>query len=142
MALYISRMKVFISHTRQGADLARKFASGLRKEGLDTWLAENEVLPGDNWAEKVSQALNDSQAMIALLTPDALESGWVLQEVGFALGSQSYRQRVIPVLVGSATQIPLESIPTVLRRFQIIRLVDNNVVDAIKKISHDLLVPA
>ncbi len=140
--LYISPMKVFISHTQQGADLARKFAKGLRKEGLHAWLAEIEVLPGDNWAEKVSNALNESQAMIALLTPDALEAGWVLQEVGFALGRQSYRDRVIPVLVGSANQIPLEAIPQSLRRFKTIRVVDDAIEDAITKISHALLVPA
>lgn len=134
-------MKVFISHTHQGEALAQKIADGLKNEGLQVWLPENEILPGDNWAEKISEALNHSQAMVALLTPDALHSGSVLQEVSFALGKKDYRQRLIPVLVGSADELPLDAIPWILRRFQTIRLVGAKAVDeTVKQISHALLV--
>src|SRR5438034_4085576 len=94
-------MKVFISHSLKDLGLARTIAKGLNKEGLDVWLAENEILPGDNWAERVSNALKECDAMVALLTPDALDNANVQWEMGFALGNKAYRQRLIPILLGN-----------------------------------------
>jgi hypothetical protein len=37
--------------------------------------------------------------MIVILTPDAVRSHWVSEEVGFALGEKRYRGRVIPLVL-------------------------------------------
>lgn len=115
-------MKVFLSYTHNDSFLAKKIASELVKTGLDVWNAETEIFPGDNWAEKVSDALKESDAMVVLITPESLESRVVRREIEYALGDKSYNRRVIPVLVGSEQSVPAESIPWILRRLQMIRL--------------------
>ncbi len=116
------RMKVFISHAPPDADLARTIAAGLRREGLEVWFAENEILPGENWAERVSRALNECEAMVALLTPETLQSDNVQWEMGFALGNKAYRNRLIPVLVGRQSEALARSLPWILERFRVIHL--------------------
>jgi len=136
-------MKVFISHSSPGTFLARSIATGLRKEGLDVWLAENEILPGDNWALQVAQALNGCDAMVALLTPDTLQTGNVQSEMGFAMGLKKYRQRLIPVLVGAESEMPAQSVPWILERFRVIRLADpDKANEVVREVAEALMAAA
>lgn len=93
-------MKVFISHTQKDMALARKVASGLKASGFDVF-DDTKILPGQNWAEEIAQALRECEAMVVLLTPDALASQWVEAEISYGLGQPSYGHRLIPVFVGS-----------------------------------------
>ena len=113
-------MKVFISHAYTDEPFVRKVVTGLEKVGLEVWDATREILPGDNWADKISQALQESEAMVVLLTPDALRSSSVRWEIEYALGQQGYRERLIPVLVGDPEEIPKEDVPWILRRLHMI----------------------
>ena len=113
-------MKVFISHAYTDDPFVRKVADGLEKVGLEVWDATREILPGDNWADKVARALEESEAMVVLLTPDALRSNWVSWEIQYALGEQRYRNRLISVIVGDPEELPEEDIPWILRRLQMI----------------------
>ena len=113
-------MKVFISHAYTDEPFIKKVVAGLEKVGLEVWDATREILPGDNWADKVARALEESEAMVVLLTPDALRSSWVRWEIQYALGEQSYRNRLIPVLVGDPEELLKEDVPWILRRLHMI----------------------
>ena len=115
-------MKVFISHAYTDDPFVRKVATGLKKVGLEVWDATREILPGDNWADKVARALEESEAMVVLLTPDALRSNWVCWEIQYALGEQSYRNRLISVIVGDSEELPKENVPWILRCLQMINM--------------------
>ena len=111
-------MKVFVSHVGKDEALARGVAQALRGEKLEVWLPSEQIYPGDNWAEKISRALQECEAMVALLTPGALRGGNIKLDMGFALASKQYRQRLIPVLVGDA---PVEDMPWILKNFHYVR---------------------
>ena len=113
-------MKVFISHSHEDNALAQRVAHALREAGLDVWDDQN-ILPGDNWAGKIAEALDESRAMVILLTPHALASEAVRREIEYALGKESYSKRVIPVVVGAVSD---ESFPWILRRLHMIRLAE------------------
>lgn len=115
-------MQVFLSYSHKDSELAKQIAEGLVEFGLDIWNSEAEIFPGDNWAEKVSEALKDSDAMVVLLTPESLESITVQREIEYALGNRSYSNRLIPVLIGSEEKLSEKNIPWILRRLKIIRL--------------------
>ncbi|HKB65279.1 MAG TPA: toll/interleukin-1 receptor domain-containing protein [Pyrinomonadaceae bacterium] len=115
-------MRVFISHSHETKGLAEKLGEELRRAGMDVWNYEVDILPGDNWAQKIGQALESSQAMVALLTPEALNSRTVLQEIQYALGNKTFNKRLIPVLVGSEDNIPIEKLPWILKHLNVIRL--------------------
>ena len=115
-------MKVFISYSQRDVAIARRIAAALRGEGLEVWLPESEILPGDNWAERVSEALNECDAMVAVLTSDTLEGSNVQFDMSYALSHMSYRRRLFPVLVGPAETMPPDAMPWILERFRILRL--------------------
>ncbi len=79
-------------------------------------------LPGDNWGEKIAEGLKGSEAMVVLLTPEAMESKEVQNSISYALGEKSYRRRLIPVYVGNANDLPSERIPWILKRLQSVEL--------------------
>ena len=117
-------MKVFVSHSHADAELAVKISKALRSEGLDVWESDLNLLPGDNWAAEVARALEESDAMVVLLTPDAMNSPWVRREMEYALGAKRYSNRLIPVVVGNRASIPLHDIPWIVRQLQWVDLED------------------
>ena len=112
---YTECMKVFLSHSstyyRDDRDLIRKITDELKRAGMDVWDDSVEVLPGDNWAQLTSQALEESQAMVVLFTPESLDSKWIKWNIGFALGNISYDHRLVPVLIGDPNRFSQENLP-------------------------------
>jgi TIR domain-containing protein len=92
-------MKVFLSYSHRDDALASKLAQALESEGIGVWYGGRDILPGDNWAEKIAKALADSDAIVVLLSRNALESPSVKREIEYALGVKDYRYRLIPVVV-------------------------------------------
>jgi hypothetical protein len=138
-------MKVFISHSDADSDLAKRIADRLKTSGFQVWDPWNtsQVLPGDNWGEKLAQALEESSAMVILLTPNSVKSPNVTSELSFALGNTNYEGRVIPVLAAPPEQLPMDQIPWILGRFQIIRIPDEERDgQAIQQIADALLAAA
>jgi hypothetical protein len=133
-------MKVFISHAHTDKPLVKKVAAVLKDAGLEVWDDTREIRPGDNWADKVAQVLQESEAMVVLLTPDALRSSWVRRDIEYALGEPSYRKRVIPVLVGDPKELSKEDVPWILRHLRMIKLTEHvKEEEGIKQIAQALL---
>ena len=112
-------MKVFISHADTDEAFVKKIAAGLEEAGFEAWDASREILPGDNWADKTARALQESEAMVVLLSPDALRSSWVRREIDYALSEQRYSNRLIPVLPKELTE---EEVPWILRHLRMVQL--------------------
>lgn len=130
-------MKVFISHASEDKDLARTLSRFLRDAGLEVW-SDEDIMPGDNWAQKVSQALNASEAMVVLVSTAALNSDLVRREIEFALGTEAYRKRLVPVFVGSRDTIPQDRLPWILRRLNGVELTDPTKEENLQQIVHTL----
>ena len=93
-------MKVFLSHARKDGELARALGAALKHEGFSVWDDELEITPGENWARKVAKALDNSDLMVILLTPGAMGSDSVRQNIEFAISNQKYAHRFFSILVG------------------------------------------
>ena len=109
-------MQVFISHSHSDSPLAARVSRALRKAGLQVWDPDLHLFPGDNWPAEVGRALEESDAMVVLLTPSSISSPHVKAEMMYALGSKSYRNRLIPVAVGGREQLPKGEIPWIVRK--------------------------
>ena len=118
-------MRVFISHASTDAKLAKRVVDALKEAGFQPW-DDTLVLPGDNWGMDLAEALQESNAMVVLLTPDALRSPNINHEVSYALGKEGYKGRLIPVLAAPPEQLPKEEIPWILRSFPMIRLLNQD----------------
>lgn len=128
-------MKVFISHAQQDAELARRVSQALQRNGLETWDAESNMLPGDNWAAEIGRALEESEAMVVLLTPAAVDSRWVQWEMDYALGARNYSNRLIPVVVGDAEALPVSGVPWIVRRMPWVELSDGDGLPEVRPIA-------
>jgi len=117
-------MKVFISHSSQDDELAGRIASYLEKAGLDVWYDKREIMPGDNWADKIAQGLRESDAMVVLLSEGALSSEFVRRNIDFALSQKQFKRRVVPVYVGDLRNHH-DDVPWIFDRLESIRLKEN-----------------
>lgn len=128
-------MKVFISHAQADEQLAKTIAQGLEANGLDVFIDEQQIMPGDNWAAKIAAGLEESQAMVVLLTRDALKSRSVRSDIDYALGNINYSGRLIPVLAESKETLPREEIPWILRHLDPITLPEHKQEEGIRQIA-------
>jgi TIR domain len=119
-------MKVFISYASKDDALASKLVTSLEEAGLDAWYDKREILPGDNWAEKISQGLKESNAMVVLITPSALESDTVQRNISYALGDESFSNRLIPVIIGDSNDLPKDRMPWILKRLKTVTVSNND----------------
>ncbi len=99
-------MSVFISYALEDQEWARELMSRLSESGIEVWDPAAQVFPGDNWALKIGQALEKSNAMVVLLSPAAAKSEPVQRDVQYALGSKRFKNRLIPVMIKSTTRFP------------------------------------
>ncbi len=96
---------IFLSYADKDRDVALKIADGLRSEGLRVW-TDLEILPGDNWAAELGRALESAQAMVVLLSPEAISSRSVRNDISYALGAKHLSGRLIPVYIRPAKGAP------------------------------------
>ncbi len=92
-------MKVFLSYASEDRDVAQRVAQSLRQQGHD-------VYPAAGWPQDVGAALGRAEAFVVMLSPAALGSPFVNQEIKVALISERLQNRLIPVVLKASTQIP------------------------------------
>ena len=104
--------KVFLSHSSQ--DKSRfviRFAERLREAGVDVWLDDWELLPGDSLIDRIfAEGIAKSDVVIVVLSANTADSNWVKNELNTAAIQRiEGKCRLIPVILDDA------EIPTVLR---------------------------
>lgn len=107
--------KVFLSYANERKELADYVSEQLRQLGIETGDIENKQGSDDSIAESVKNRLLNSEAMIALVTPDSIDSEWLSYELGLASGLD---RRVFPVVI----DVSLEHLPPQLAHNQSIKL--------------------
>jgi TIR domain len=93
-------MRIFISHSSVDRAFVNKLALSLEKRGAKCWVDEAEMRPGDSLLGKLSLGLNECEFVAVVLSPDAVTSVWVNQELEAAL-IREFSDRgliVIPIL--------------------------------------------
>lgn len=87
---------IFISHSRKDKDTADKVVQFLEKEGFKCWITPRDISPGDDWAEAIMSALEESDSMVLILSSSSNVSPHVRREVENAV---SLCKKIIPVLI-------------------------------------------
>ena len=132
-------MKVFITHSHGNRPLVRQVVKTLKQAGLDVWDDEYDTYPSDNWAKVTGEALEQSDAMVVLVTPDALDSVIVHRDIGFALTNIQFEYRVIPVLVGIEQSVAAKRFSWIIRNLELVIMpVSDGCQEGIDQITHAL----
>lgn len=95
--------KAFFSYCRADSFFAYRLAEDLRSAGAQLWIDQLDIRAGERWDRAVLHALADCNTLLVILTPDAIASENVLDEVSFALDNA---RTVVPVL-SRPCEVPL-----------------------------------
>jgi formylglycine-generating enzyme required for sulfatase activity len=79
-------LRIFMCHASEDKQAVRELCSKLREAGYDPWLDEQELLPGQDWDDRIHAALHDCDAVLVCLSHSALtKAGYLQREIGRAL---------------------------------------------------------
>ncbi len=102
-------LDIFLWYSREdGAPAATRLRKELDRANYSVWQDIQEVQGGQPWEEQLREALDQSQVVIVLLTPDAVASGYVTLEWKHA---RLLKRPIIPILVAPVGAIPDELVP-------------------------------
>lgn len=74
-------VKAFISHSSRDKRFVSRLAGDLRtREGIDVWLDQWEINPGDRIPERIEEGLSEADVFILVLSPESVNSQWVEYE--------------------------------------------------------------
>lgn len=97
-------VKVFISHSTSDRWVARRISQDLVSLGCETFLDEKDIETGESVDDAIQEHLKECDELLMLLSPVALQSNWVLLEIG---GAKALGKRLIPILLHvGANELP------------------------------------
>lgn len=94
--------KVFLSHASEDKDrFVVDFARQLRESGVDVWLDQWEMKPGDSLVDKIfEEGLKEARAVIIVLSTTSVQKPWVREELNASVVNRISRgTKLIPVVI-------------------------------------------
>jgi hypothetical protein len=84
--------KVFLSHSKHDDPTVSALQRALADLGQELWIDSRELRGGDLLGPAIRAAIESASGFAVLLSPDALQSGWVQAELRYAIQVQRERQ--------------------------------------------------
>ncbi|HLJ67481.1 MAG TPA: TIR domain-containing protein [Chloroflexota bacterium] len=72
---------VFISHVEEDQQITEQLATGLEANGFQTWYYERDSVPGPSYLSQVLDAIEESAAVVVIISRDSLGSWQVDKEI-------------------------------------------------------------
>ena len=85
---------VFVSYSTKDDSFAREIVQILEKAGIRCWISYRDILPTDNWAAAIEQAIRHSRAMVLIVSPDFNSSVQTSKEIILGIDQ---RLRILPI---------------------------------------------
>lgn len=118
-------IQVFLCHATGDKPKIRELYRRLRNDRVDTWLDEENLLPGHEWQIEIPKAVRSSDVVIVCLSKGSItKEGYVQKEIRQALDVADEKPD------GTIFIIPLKleecEVPERLKKWQWVNLIDNN----------------
>ena len=84
---------VFISYSSKDKNLTNALCHFLEEQKIRCWIAPRDILPGQEYAEAIVQAMQNVKIFILICSKQSLQSKWVHKETNLAV---SYEKIIIP----------------------------------------------
>ena len=122
---YSRPLQVFLCHSSGDKEAVRTLYDKLHIEGIDPWLDEEKLLPGQDWEQEIKKAVRTSDVVLVCLSRKSInKSGFVQKEIKYALDIAEEKPE------GTIYIIPLKleecDIPDQLHRWQWVKLFEGN----------------
>ena len=90
---------VFISYSRHDREFVSRLVRDLERAGLTVFF-DQRIAPGESWVQALSKAIESARYVLVALSPEALESEWIRQEMMVGLDREvREKAKVIPLMV-------------------------------------------
>jgi hypothetical protein len=99
---------IFLSYSRKDKGIAEQLESQLKAAGYEMWIDVEGIRGGDLWREAIVKAIDQADALLALLSPNSAKSDNVCTELVLATENKT---RIVPVDIST----PPISIPSRMR---------------------------
>ncbi len=109
--------EIFLSHSSKDRKFATELAGALRHHGISVWYSQTHIKGAQQWHDEIGKALRRCNWFVVILSPSAVKSIWVKNELLFALNQHRYRNRIAPVLYKNCKY---ENLSWTLSNFQIV----------------------
>ena len=76
---------IFISYSRRDQEFVTRLASDLNAQVAGVWFDQSAIQAGQKWHGEIMEGIRECKAFILVLSPDALASRYVREEVNKAL---------------------------------------------------------
>ena len=100
--------RLFFSYSRADKDFVLRLAKDLRSAGVNLWIDQLDIAPGDRWDRAVEEALAAAPCLLVVLSPDSVHFT-VMDQVSLAFDE---KKRIFPVVTRQC------NVPFRLRRLQ------------------------
>jgi hypothetical protein len=94
---------IFVSYAHNDYDFAEVLKANLEQNGFGVWLDSSKLQAGQDWRQGIDDGIKASDALVVVMSPDAMQSPYVTYEWAFAYG---FGVPVIPLLYKKATLHP------------------------------------
>ena len=85
---------IFISYSRRDSNVVGEFVWRFEQEGFKVWIDKEGIYSGDEFAEVLATAIEESTVVVYFSSADSNASRWVAGEIGIA---NMYDKHIIPV---------------------------------------------
>jgi len=95
--------KTFVSYSHDDRYLAETMADDLRASGVQAWIDVDGLTGGDVWERTIEEVIAEVDALVVIVTPNALKSEWVPKEIAMA---RTHDTRIVPLIMARFDDVP------------------------------------
>ena len=100
-------IRIFLSYSHKDAgEIAEFLYTRLKGAGFEVWKDDHNLSLGSNFPKEIYEAVSEQDYFMPLISPAALESRWVQQEIGTA---QALGKNITPILLEHISPPPFLS---------------------------------
>lgn len=97
----------FLSYSNEDAAYVQRLAEFLAGQGLPVWY-DSGIGPGQRFDQIIAQKIENSAAVVVIVTPASMRSAWVAREISYAI--EKYKPLVLLMLQRCETPLALAGI--------------------------------
>lgn len=121
-------LRIFLCHSKGDKLIIRALYRRLKISGLNPWLDEEDLLPGEEWSEGITNAISSSNIVLVCISRESInKTGYVNKEITYALDEAEKRpEDTIYIIPAKLEECP---IPKRLSKWQYVDLFDSRGYD-------------
>lgn len=119
------QLKVFLCHASGDKPPVRELYKRLVAEGVDAWLDQEKLLPGQDWRVEIPRAVKEADVVVICLSNKSItKEGYVQKEIKFALDNAEEKPEGTIFLIPARLEDCV--VPERLNRWQWVDLFEEN----------------